>query len=626
MEDKQLNYNQPFLSVRRFTSTLSSEINEQTKTNNKIPSISSLPYHKSEFKSGPVSNPGTVPFVWEKSPGRPKYENECPALSLEQPLIAPRLPPGRFVKVKEHNLDKVSESSSPTSCDGRRVASGSLSYSSLDEITAKIEATKNKIEENESSDSGDNDEAYQDALDTLSRTESVFLNCSLSGLSGLEEPEVKPSGTFLTDPQTREFMMGRFLPAAKAVAYDSSQSLYKKPAVVAKQQPQQLKDEMGGDNRPPLHCSIPNIIPNYAEVCIDEESGDEDDDFVEPGNLSTRVCGLLPRFCLLSPVPGVSVRTRAPRPPVSSRRQVRSSSATSHQETKNEGTHLSRQEQGSVEQNHRPELCEHNQSPAYNNQNLDGNSLYRRLQGSGISSHENKLPQSRFYKEAEVVAVDNSFNSEKRCADNFKELSGHQGTEKDIGSATPVVEKTLYADSVYKVTFPQKKSVCFDIKEHKDCKKRNVEISKIKGFEATPLVDSINKYVKDPKIMEENGICEEENMKPFELLSANLEAPNNYYMDTGNQQKVINVKTTENSSEMNFQFLIPPPLPKAPSESWLGRTLPSMPLKNSNCRSFLGNKVLSGDLKWETIVKSTKVQQHNHAKNSEELSVPASKT
>lgn len=625
MEEKQLDYNQPFLSVRRFTATVPSEKNVNTKTNKKLPTISSLPHYKSELKSGPVSNPGTVPFVWEKSPGRPKYEKEPPAHSLDQPPIAPRLPPGRLMRVKEQAPDRVSESSSPTSCEGQRFTNGSLCYSSLDKITENIETSKDEIEE-ESSDSGDNDEAYQDALDTLSRTESSFLNCSLSGLSGLDNPDVKRSGTFSTDPQTRDFMMGRFLPAAKAVVCDSSQSTYRKPAVVAKEQPHQLKDIISGNKRPPLYPTRPTTVPNYAEVYREEESEDEDDDYVEPGNLSTGVCGLLPRFCLLSPVPGVSVRTRTPRPPVS-RRQFRSSSATSNQETKKEGTGSASQEQKSIKRNQRPELRERIQSTEINNQNLDGSSLYGRLQGNSIST-----TQSRFCEEAEVVAV-SSFDSEKRCADNFKELSGRLRMEKDIGSATPVVEKTLYIDSVHKVASLEKISVSFNQKELKDSTSNDVDISKVKGFEATPLVDSVRNDTEDPKIKEENGICEDKSAKASEVMSASVKVADNDYLDTEIQQKLIEVERMENSSEMESQFLIPPPLPKSPSESWLWRTLPSLSSKNSTSRLFLPNKVNyqkqaskvpSGDLKWETIVKSTKAQ-HQHARNSEELSTLASK-
>ncbi|XP_075487785.1 uncharacterized protein LOC142526971 [Primulina tabacum] len=65
------------------------------------------------------------------------------------------------------------------------------------------------------------------------------------------------------------------------------------------------------------------------------------------------------------------------------------------------------------------------------------------------------------------------------------------------------------------------------------------------------------------------------------------------------------------------QFLVPPSLPKCPSDSWLGRTLPSISMKKSYLRSSVGvatnpqNHCLKAPrsdrvITWETCVKSTK--------------------
>lgn len=85
MEDKRLDLNQPLLTVRRnFTSPL---------PDHSLHKISRPPIYQSELKSGdPVRNPGTVPFVWEKTPGHPKETQVLEQLNS----IAPKLPPSKL--------------------------------------------------------------------------------------------------------------------------------------------------------------------------------------------------------------------------------------------------------------------------------------------------------------------------------------------------------------------------------------------------------------------------------------------------------------------------------------------------------------------------------------------------
>ncbi|KAA8526287.1 hypothetical protein F0562_008510 [Nyssa sinensis] len=289
MEDKQLDFNQPLLSVRRFSSTAGSGKDDKRKTDNSLSSVPPLPSYKSELKSGPLRNPGVVPFRWEQTPGRPKDEGKQQTQAVEQPHIAPKLPPGRSLKLKQQTPDKVYEDPIVTNRQAEKVPSSSRSVSSIDENVTKSECSKDAMEEKESSDSEDGDEVYLDALDTLSRTESFFLNCSVSGLSGLDEPDVKPSGTFSMDPQTRDFMMGRFLPAAKAMTSETPQYASRKQPV-AWEQPRVIKKVVGGNKKPPVYRYRPNMLPNYEKYNRDAESDDEVD-YYETGNISAKVCG-----------------------------------------------------------------------------------------------------------------------------------------------------------------------------------------------------------------------------------------------------------------------------------------------------------------------------------------------
>lgn len=335
MEDKQLNFNQPLLSVRRYASSaVVAEKDDRKGTKSSfLGHLPRPPPYKSELKSGPVSNPGVVPFIWEQSPGRPKYESRPQKDKIGTlASTAPKLPPGRTQKANRQ------DSETPT------IDKNEIGNPDVDEMNHGVDCFEDVVQEEENSDSRDGSEIYEDALDTLSRTESFFLNCSVSGVSGLVEQDVKPSGIFSTDPEAWDFMIGRFLPAAKAMVSKTQTPQYipKKQPPVIQEQTRQLKKVVDADKKPQLRYG-PSFVHHYTQSQYTEEVEEEsDDDYEQIGNLQTKVCGLLPRFCsrssfcLLNPVPGISVRTRIPMSPASRVHDTRSSSASTCSKTENE--------------------------------------------------------------------------------------------------------------------------------------------------------------------------------------------------------------------------------------------------------------------------------------------------
>jgi hypothetical protein len=71
---------------------------------------------------------------------------------------------------------------------------------------------------------------FSDALETLSQTETCTVACSVSLVSGMEDQDLRSKSRFV-DPQTRNFMIDRFLPAAKAMASESPQQTSRRPPV-----------------------------------------------------------------------------------------------------------------------------------------------------------------------------------------------------------------------------------------------------------------------------------------------------------------------------------------------------------------------------------------------------------
>lgn len=303
MENKQLDFNQPFLSVRRVLSMeeTSTKANETARRdNNRWPP---LPVYKSELKCGPVRNQGNVPFLWEHVPGRPKNGRKSETIVSKPPSAAAKRSPGMSSDSKQQQSSKE-----PTS------GAATLSHKSIAKFRTLRESIERDCHELD-------DEAYVEANDTVSRSESFSMNCSVTGLSGLDvDGDVKPSETFSKDKQTRDFMMGRFLPAAKALASETPQVSHRKQSVQREQQREARKVvEMDKEHRV---NSLPTTLPPYyppPNPHNDEEINKDDDTNLDESEYSsTKACGLFTRFCLrgsfclLHPVPGMKTQGSAP--------------------------------------------------------------------------------------------------------------------------------------------------------------------------------------------------------------------------------------------------------------------------------------------------------------------------
>lgn len=319
MEEKQLDFNAPLLSVRRFTPAAPSraEENKRTEKLHNRP----FPSYRSELKSGPVSNAGAVPFQWEQTPGRPKDGSVLHLGTPEKPPIVPKLPPGRVLDHRQSSLAKYAVDKEPVASAETRMRQPDKLISCPDPNSSggnvtQLESPRLGAKEEDDPDS-DDDEAFSDALETLSRTDSQFMNCSLSGLSALDGPGSRYSGNLLTDSRTRDFMIDRFLPAAVAMASETPQYPLRKQPVVR----EPVKPVNGDRKSLPYQCR-PHVVPHHPYDVETEDSGNEDEDYDDSGNMTAKACGLLPRFCvkssfcLLNPIPGMKVRNGIPSSPV----------------------------------------------------------------------------------------------------------------------------------------------------------------------------------------------------------------------------------------------------------------------------------------------------------------------
>lgn len=295
-----------------------------------------------------------------------------------------------------------------------------------------------------------------------------------------------------------------------------------------------------------------------------------------------------------------------------------------------------------------------------NDHKLDGSSAYRELSGNGISAYHDEPPQSYEMKvglstqgKSDNAGCD-ALRSHKRTCKNFTDQSN--ATQEDSGH--PVAEKTLYVDIVHKVESsiqvpcsPETKGLPQLIKEdHEILLTEKIGQKPMEDFPFTEdgNLNSVDKGTKIKHVGQEtlhliplfsaDKLNSEVGRKPrkaygkadFFYKGSNTSVK----LDSEANESSMKKETTErleNTHKMHLKFPVPPPLPMSPSESWLCRTLPSLPTKNSSSRSYLGNgnprnqvfKVPSDDPKWETMVKTTK-GHHHHLRYSQVYSFVSS--
>uniref|UniRef100_A0A1J3GKH4 Uncharacterized protein n=1 Tax=Noccaea caerulescens TaxID=107243 RepID=A0A1J3GKH4_NOCCA len=280
MAERKLNLNAPLLSTRRMHKTAVSVRRFKTHkfTSDDDSSSSSVQVLVPEIGLGQVTESASVPFTWEQAPGRLKENDLRPQEVCEskQQVFTPCLPPGK-VKAIDGNMTKF----------------------------------QSKHVEEESED--EEDDVFSDARDTL--------NHSVSGY-GVVVTKKKPL-TLSEDSLSRDFMLNRFLPAAKAMTVEQPHyASNRKPSTFMSEPTIQVREFVSEEKRPtPNRYDESAIVPYYhyhqdiddAEESEDEEEEEENDkDVHEYAYLSKRGCGMLPQLMMNTLVPGFKAKHNSP--------------------------------------------------------------------------------------------------------------------------------------------------------------------------------------------------------------------------------------------------------------------------------------------------------------------------
>ncbi|CAO2178193.1 unnamed protein product [Urochloa humidicola] len=614
--------------------------------------LSAPPAYKPDLKSGPLRRPGAVPFVWEQRPGQPK--------SVRTRRAAPPTPPREDARAPRPedaggggggggggtpyhdalaDLD-LRAFRGGADCGSRATVAAAAASR---EVAVPVEATKETRKQEAVSvtavlrrrdsdgDGEEEEERFSDALDTLSRTESFAMNCSVSGLSGAADP----GPAWGAEPCAPGFMMDRFLPAAQAVAVGSPQYTFRKAgaaggtgssgrAAAAKASAGNGDDRM---RREPVQLPYQHLPPNYLSCAYprreehEEEDEEDDDDYDvhSTRGFSAKGCGLLPGLCektsllLLNPMPGMKRgkaqgRGRGRQFPSKGRGQMARSPLARSSQNKHLGCDsngqswedvykhkLEQKYLGQVEDDRSKLTSESNQLSFWSDsQTGDGSSPYHRSIAGGMSPYRNYAVMSPSSKANESSRIEdrddkatrsNGSGSLGRDHDRTSLVGSDHSSFKGSSSMSSGPDGAVNEDSMDHHGDTDSETCHLGVLvDTKGGLNTNMHDSKPGGQQIVGKNSIVKDQVNDPlteKISEDR-----EPTFPLDdgkdlLRDANQEVPPHLEDNSVPKKEII-----------PLQSLLPLPVPKSPSESWLSRTLPSVTSKPP-VPSFLGIQVHS---------------------------------
>ncbi|KQK09830.1 uncharacterized protein LOC100822855 [Brachypodium distachyon] len=592
-----------------------------------------LPYHKADLKSGPVSHPGAVPFVWEQSPGRPKsVRTRRPPPTSSSPPRSSEYGGGAS---PYHDALGERDRAAPYGVATAAVASRNGTAGRWAEAEAKKESVAELLRrEEEEEDAGDDDERFSDALDTLSRTESFTVNCSVSGLSGMPD---RPAGAAAgAEAGARGFMMDRFLPAAQAVAVGSPQYTFRKAGAAGATsnsgrdhaRAASANCRTGSDDdharRAPVRLPYQHLPPNYLscnyprreELGQEEEEDDDDYDVHSTRGFASKGCGLLPGLCaksslfLLNPVPmmkrgKVRGRGRGRGVPSKGRSQNAPSPLARSSQNNHPGCDSNRQSWEEVYkhklehkyihqgEDRRSKLTSESNHLTFwsDSQTGDGSSPFHHSIGGDTSPYCKDIVLSPSHK------ADESFRMEDKD-DKMSRSNGSSSLGKDhdhsslVGSDHSSLKGSSSMSSgpdrrVHEDSETTHLALLLDTKLSLNSRydsqlggRQIVGNTIVEGQDVDPSTERITQ-VPEPALLMSSGNSE----------SVKLDDRKTSTSDTSQH---VQLHSTDNNvvkkQNMPLQYLLPLPVPKSPSESWLSRNLPSAKNKPP-MPSFLGMQV-----------------------------------
>lgn len=413
MDEKQLDLNAPLLSVRRL-STASPHLDGLTNNYSKKPKPArqqSLPVARSQWEpEQEVTKPAAIPFNWEQIPGKAKDRKKPVS---QQPKTTP----------------------------------------SSERFSVK------RIPMNEQS----SEDVHADAISTLSNS----FSCNFSE----ENNDVESSRSFSSDIQTRDYLMNRFLPAAKSMIVETPQYVTKKQEAPVLEPPKYVKKVYSGELRPLLLEKYPVSSASPYNNNNNHVKGKENEVVEEKKKSSKKGFSFfLPRICtkrsscLPNVMPGPKAKihqSQSPFPdspgpvPRLSRRTSYSGPLTPSLEKQAMDAVIRKRAESRSKEVH--ETQQKSNPLARTGESLPS-SPHRGMSRSGrISPYRNESPRSPFHDGARFLGVPKDVQSQVVKPKTCPSLNVKSNfSPRLIHDSPPVVvpEKTLYIDWIEKPTNP----------------------------------------------------------------------------------------------------------------------------------------------------------------------------
>ncbi|KAL6616093.1 hypothetical protein ACP70R_038363 [Stipagrostis hirtigluma subsp. patula] len=626
--DKRIDLGAPLRSVRR---------NDAPPT---------PPHRRPDQKSGPVRHPGAVPFVWEQRPGQPK------SVRTRRPPPSP--PPRAASHARQEEIggspyhdalgDPDHEAPRGVANDGIRTGA----WARKEEVDVEVTEARKEAKQREAAvaaaavprkqdDGGgeDDDERFSDALDTLSRSESFAMNCSVSGLSGVPDP------TGGAEPGARGFMMDRFLPAAQAVAVGSPQYTFRKTGATGNSGRDHARAAAGnGDDRmrrAPVQLPYQHLPPNYLSCAYprreehdeEEEEYDDDYDVHSTRGFSSKGCGLLPGLCvktsllLLNPVPAMKRgkaqgRARDRQFPSKGRGQMAPSPLARSSQNKHIGCDsngqswedvykhkLEQKYLGQVEDGGSKLTSESNHLTFWSDsQTGDGSSPFHHSMAGGMSPYHDCPTMSPSSKangsvgigdRDEKVSASNGSGSTGRDHDRSSLVESDHSSFKGSSSMSSGLDRTVHEESMdHRGDIDSESGHLVLLLDTKTALNANIHDSCPEGRQIIRGNSTVKDQDNDPFTEKISEIRESKFSMPCgNQRTMKLDDGEHSVHDTSQEVPLhLEDKSAVKNGIMPLQSLLPLPVPKSPSESWLSRTLPSVANK-PYVPSFLGIQVQS---------------------------------
>ncbi|KAM0823407.1 hypothetical protein ACQ4PT_070887 [Festuca glaucescens] len=609
------------------------------------------PCHKPDLNSGPVRHPGAVPFVWEQSPGRPKSVRtrrpapSSPAPSSHHPRQSEDEGAGGATPYHDALGERdhappypVPAAASPPN----RAAERKVEWAEADAKAPEALLSVADVLRNQDEDAGDDEERFSDAQDTLSRTESFTVNCSVSGLSGVPPDRPAAGAAAPPDPDARGFMMDRFLPAAQAVAVGSPQYTFRKAGAAATgssaREHAHASWRTGGDDdrarRTPVQLPYQHLPPNYLscnyprrEEPVEEDDDDDDDyDVQSTRGFASKGCGLLPGLCvktsllLLNPVPAMKNgkargRGRGRGLPSKGRGQNAPSPLARSSQNKNHGcdsngryweeVYRHKLEQKYVQQaeDKRSKMTSESNHLTFwsDSQTVDGSSPFHQSIGGGASPYRRDVALSpsrtangsfEVRDRDEKMGRSNGSSSLGIDHDHGSLVGSDHSSFKGSSSMSSGVDKTSHEDSMdHRAGIDSETSHLALLPDPKTSLSTGSDVQ----LGGKPIVGSNSiAEVQDngPSTERIIGVPEPAVLVPSRNAeSVKLDDRKTSTHDINQNVPLSSEENTAVKKESSpLQYLMPLPVPKSPSDSWLSRNLPSVKNKPP-APSFLGIQV-----------------------------------